>query len=78
MKSRAMTVAVPDLSDLWTTEHQRLSYFEYFEDLAADNAVAMGEEFADIIEVRNGRPGAQATITYRVLTLDPTPGASET
>lgn len=69
-----MTVAVPDLRDLWATEHQRIGYFE---DLAADNAVAMGEEFADIIEVRNGRPGSRATINYRVLTLDPAPGDSE-
>lgn len=64
MRHRTITHQVPTTPDLWRSEHERLYYFE---NVAADAADEVGEDFADLISVDDGRPGSRATLTFRVL-----------
>ncbi|MEU3475913.1 MULTISPECIES: hypothetical protein [Nocardiaceae] len=73
MQHRHLVHTVPDAPQLWSSEHERLFYFET---IAATAAEAVGEEFADLIDVQHGHPGHTATIVYRVLTPSAHPEAT--
>lgn len=64
MHNRTITHQVPPARDLWRNEHERLFYFE---NVAADAADELGEDFADLVSVQDGEPGRSAEVTFRVL-----------